>query len=237
MYNKKTILITIVILIGSLVTFAFIQNEIQLNNETSNLSLMVPRINFHGKFKHASEINYNISIMPEYEISNDLIDLKNTDACCFPFSESGNYYHALSVYNNLFQKNQLQNINSIYPNNYRNKTKSHFNNHNSFSQSISFTEQPLELIKLNSKKEKNASLNILQKNSNHQHDAYYADDTELPYKIDRPFENNNKIQNLIVDPGDPPDGNPIPVQDGTCFLVFLVVVYGIWKFKFYLKDN
>jgi len=39
------------------------------------------------------------------------------------------------------------------------------------------------------------------------------------------------VQNYIIDPGDPPDGDAIPVPDGFYFLLFLGVIYTSCKTK------
>ena len=242
MNNKKTIFITIVILIGSLVIFAFIQKEIQLNNETSSQYLMEPGINIRGQIKHASEINEysdysNNNFMPEYAVSNDLIEIKNKGASYFPSLESKYYFLALPEHKNLFHTSYMQTSYTVSLNNFSVVTKTNSNNHNCFSQSISYNEQPLALLKLNSKREKNVSQTKSQENLNQQHNGFYGSDAEFHFTINKPLENNYSIQNVIVDPGDPPDGNPIPVQDGTYFLIFLITLYGVWKILLYQKNN
>lgn len=245
MNNKNTILVTIITLIGILVIFVLFQKEIQLDCETSSHNLFESGINIRGGIKHVSEINYysyydNSNFMPEFSTTNDLIEIKNNGAFSVPFSENANYNEILPELNNSFHIDQVQVINAIQPNNYRGMGQSSYSNDaNSFSQSIRSNKYSIPLLKLNLKRKKNVSstISISQENTTKQHYGFYSYNFESSNTTGGSFENNYGIQYVIVDPGDPPDGNPIPVPDGTYFLVLQAVFYGIWKKKFQSNDN
>lgn len=240
--KKTTIIVTIIILILFFVAYTFFQKEFQLNKKTSDLYLSGHSINFHSKYKLTSNINFNsyddnTNFMTEFPSSTNLNEIKKTGLSYLPFLENKNYYHPFPANKNLHHSIHFQISNAFHTNDYRDITKSCSNNHNYFSQSVSFNEYPLELFKLKSKRVKNDNSTNSQENTSQQHNGFYSYYSESLFARNNPFENNYNSQDIIIDPGDPPEGNPIPVQDGTYILFFLVGIYGIWKIKLYLKNN
>lgn len=137
-------------------------------------------------------------------------------------------YAAKSAY----QKNYTQLHPMLSPGNFINASKQNRGQNPNSSWIVSgFSSQTFTSGLFPGKKIRSHKLITPQNDSTQQHEEFHVLHSLPASNADVAFVNYYGVQNDIIDPGDPPDGDEIPVPNGTYFLLVLSCIYACWKIK------
>jgi len=238
MYRKNRISVIIVILLAFLFIIIYLTVASLTNHNSAYTNLVETGIHFNGEImRFSSSCNQNPG--KDYDISiSDIIQNYESVHINRGLAFSGAFQNnsirpsGLWIAEKSIPKAQVHINQEMYQMNVGNtgqRTGWYYLNSSPTMSGLNSQEFTLSLFP---RKRINRNALINSHNDTTQlRNGFYSIRSFPAYKQNLLLENQYGIQNEIIDPGDPPEGEVIPVSDGLYILLFLGMIYTIWKIK------
>ena len=243
MYSRNRISVIIVILLAFLFTIIYLTVASLTNHNSTYTNLVETGIHFNGEIMRFSA-SCNLNSGQDYDISiSDIIQnyesihLKRGLTFSRAFQQDSKRHSDLLIAERSFKKACVYftpdmyqtNVGNTGQRNGRHELNSSLTMSGLYSQEFTLSLFPRKRIN------RNVLINSNNDTTNMYHD-FYSLKSFPSYLPGIQLGNQFGVQNDIIDPGDPPDGDAIPVPDGFYFLMFLGVIYTCWKIKILVKE-
>ena len=243
-YRKNRISVIIVILLAFLFTIIYLTFASLTNHNSSYSNLVETGIHFHGEnMRFSSSCIYNTGQEFDISISDNMQNyesahLKRVLAFSGVFQHNSKRPFGLWITERSFQIPHVYINPDMYKLNIGNTCqRAGWHNSNNSLTMLGFNSQVFSLDLFPFKKRKSTPLISSRNDTTLLHNGFFSLRSFPAYSPGILFENKYGVQNDIIDPGDPPDGDAIPVPDGFYFLLFLGVIYTSWKIKILLAKK
>ena len=238
MYRKNRISVIIVILLAFLFTIIYLTIASLKYHDSTYSNLVETGIHFHGEMmKFSSACNHTPGQDLDISISDiiqnyESFHFKRGHAFSWAFQQNSICPSGLWISERSIPRNQVHINPDMYPMNAGNTVQRAGlrNLNNSLTMSgLNLQEFTLSLFP---RKRLNRTVSLNFRNDTNQlRNGFYSLMSFPVYRTGISLENQYEVPNEIIDPGDQPDGDAIPVPDGFYFLLFLGVIYTTWKMK------
>jgi len=238
MYRKNRISVIIVILLAFLFTIIYLTIASLKYHDSTYSNLVETGIHFHGEMmKFSSACNHTPGQDLDISISDiiqnyESFHFKRGHAFSWAFQQNSICPSGLWISERSIPRNQVHINPDMYPMNAGNTVQRAGlrNLNNSLTMSgLNLQEFTLSLFP-RKRMNRNALINSCN-DTTQLRKGFYSLMSFPVYRTGISLENQYEVPNEIIDPGDQPDGDAIPVPDGFCFLLFLGVIYTSWKMK------
>ena len=237
-YRKNRISIIPFILLAFLFTIIYLTVASLTNHNSTYTNLVETGIHFNGEIMRFSS-SCNLNSGQDYDISiSDIIKNYESVHLKRELTFSGAFQQDSKRHSDLWRdersipKAQMHINQEMYQMNVGitgQRTGWHYLNNTPTMSCLNSQEFTLSLFP---RKRMNRTALINSRNdTTHMYHGFYSLKSFPAYLPGIQFGNQYGVQNDIIDPGDPPDGDAIPVPDGFYFLMFLGVIYTSCKIK------
>ena len=237
-YRKNRISVIIVILLAFLFTIIYLTIASLTNYDSTYSNFVETGIHFHGEMLRLSsscnhtpgqDLDISISdIIQNYES----VHIKRKLTFSGAFQQNSIRPLDLWIAERSIQNAQVYINPDLYQMNVENLgQRAGWNNLNNSLSMLGLNSHEFT-FSLFPRKRMNKNVLINSHNDTTQlRNGFYSLMSFPVYRTGISLENQYEVPNEIIDPGDQPDGDAIPVPDGFYFLLFLGVIYTTWKMK------
>jgi len=237
-FKMNTTSFFIVILLAAFIAVIYLNIESLADDHSIHANFRDTGIHFHGEIMRYASSGASFA--------NQDVDLPNSDLSQnyhSPFFNKGLLFSAslqqssirLSTSyatNSTYQKNHIQLHSTLSLMNLINTgTQNNEQNPNSSFVLSGFNSQAFTSNLFPGKRMQRHSIIYFRDDTTKQHLEFHVLNSIPSSNTNVSFVNYSGVQDDIVDPGDQPDVDEIPVPNGTCFLLLLSVIYACWKIK------
>jgi hypothetical protein len=236
MYRKNRISVITVILLAFLFTIIYLTDASLTNPNSTYSNSDETGIHFHGEIMRFST-SCNLNSGQDYDISiseiiqnYESVQLKSDPTLSGAFQQDSKRHSGLWIAERSFQKASVCFTTDMYQTNVGNMGQRNGRYYLNNSPTMSCLNSQEFTLSLFPHKKMNRTVLINSRNdTTHMYHGFYSLKSFPAYLPGIQLGNQYGVQNDIIDPGDPPDGDAIPVPDGFYFLLFLGVIYTCCK--------
>jgi hypothetical protein len=233
-FKWNTTSFLIIVLLASFISVIYLNIASLADDQSAYANFKDTNVHFHGE-----NMRYSSSGTSYTTQDVDFPNLDLSQNFHSPLFNKKVPFHMNSIRPSIYyltkstdQNSQVQLQSSISPVNFINSV--YQNNEQTSNSSLifnSFNKQAFTLKLFPGKRIKSHSLINSQFDTTHQNTEFHDLNSIPAFKSKNSFVNYYGVQNDFIDPGDPPDGDEIPVPNGTYFLLILSAIYACWKIK------
>jgi hypothetical protein len=228
----------IVVLVASFIAVIYLNIESLADDHSIHANFRDTGIHFHGEIMRyasscASYPNQDVDF-PNSDLSQNYYSPLFNKRLLFsaPLQQSSIRFTTSYATNSTYQKNHIQLHSTLSLTNLINTgtQNNRQNTNNSFVLS-GFNPQAFTSNLFPGKRMQRHSITYFRDDTTKQHLEFHVLNSFPVSNTNISYVNYSGVQDDIIDPGDQPDGDEIPVPNGTYFLLFLSAIYACWKIK------